>query len=41
VEYSLNAHNLIGCGFQRLETHAEGGNRYADSMPELTWNYRF
>jgi hypothetical protein len=41
LEYSLTAHNLIGCGFQRLETHAEGGNRYTDSMPELTWNYRF
>jgi hypothetical protein len=41
VEYSLTAHSLIGCGFQRLETHAEGGNNYADSMPELTWNYRF
>jgi hypothetical protein len=41
VEYSLSAHNLIGGGFQRLETHAQGGNNYGDSMPELTWNYRF
>jgi hypothetical protein len=41
VEYSLTAHNLIGCGFQRLETHAQGGNNYTDSMPQLTWNYRF
>ena len=41
VDYSLSAHSLIGCGFQRLETHAEGGNNYSDSMPELTWNYRF
>jgi hypothetical protein len=41
LEYSLTAHNLIGCGFQRLETHAEGGNRYTNLMPELTWNYRF
>ena len=41
VDYSLSAHSLIGCGFQRLETHAQGGNNYGDSMPELTWNYRF
>ena len=41
VEYSLSAHSLIGCGFQRLETHADGANNYGDSMPQLTWNYRF
>ncbi len=41
AEYSLGAHNLIGCGFQRLETHAQGGINYSDSMPILTWNYRF
>jgi hypothetical protein len=41
VDYSLSAHSLIGCGFQRLETHAQGGNNYGDSMPQLTWNYRF
>ena len=41
VEYSLSAHNLIGGGFQRTETHAQGGNNYGDSMPELIWNYRF
>jgi hypothetical protein len=41
AEYSLTTHSLIGCGFQRLETHAQGGNNYTDSMPELTWNYRF
>ena len=41
VEYSLSAHSLIGCEFQRLETHADGGNNYGDSIPELTWNYRF
>jgi hypothetical protein len=32
---------LIGCGFQRLETHAQGGNNYSDSLSELTWIYRF
>ena len=41
VEYSLSAHSLIGCGFQRLETHAQGGINYGDSMPQLTWNHRF
>jgi len=41
VEYSLSVHNLIGGGFQRMETHAQGGNNYGDSMPQLTWNYRF
>jgi hypothetical protein len=39
--YLLTTHSLIGCGFQRLETHAQGGNNYTDSLPELTWNYRF
>jgi hypothetical protein len=41
ADYSLTAHSLIGCGFQRSETHAQGGNNYASSMPEITWNYRF
>jgi hypothetical protein len=41
ADYALSAHNLIGCGFQRLETHAQGGNNYSDSMSDLTWNYRF
>jgi len=41
LEYSLTTHSLIGLGFQRLDTHARGGNNYGDSMPELTWNYQF
>jgi hypothetical protein len=41
LEYSLTAHSLVGCGFQRLDTHARGGTNYGDSMPELTWNYQF
>jgi hypothetical protein len=41
MEYSLTTHSLIGLGFQRLDTHARGGNNYANSMPELTWNYQF
>jgi hypothetical protein len=39
--YSLTDHSLIGCGFQRLETHARGGNNYTNSVPQLTWNYQF
>jgi hypothetical protein len=41
ADYALSAHNLIGCGFQRLETHAQGSNNYSDSRSDLTWNYRF
>jgi hypothetical protein len=41
LEYSLSTHNLIGIAFQRLDTHARGGNNYANSTPELTWNYQF
>jgi hypothetical protein len=41
LEYLLSTHNLIGFGFQRLDTHARGGNNYTNSMPELTWNYQF
>lgn len=39
--YSLTNHSRIGCGFQRLETHARGGNNYTNSVPQLTWNYQF
>jgi hypothetical protein len=41
VDYSLTAHSLIGCGFQRLETHAQGGNNYTDSLLDLTWTHRY
>ena len=40
AEFSLSAHSLVGAGFQRLQTHARGGNEYGDSLAELTWNYR-
>jgi hypothetical protein len=40
AEYSLGAHSLIGAGFQRLQTQAQGGNNYADSLADITWNYR-
>jgi hypothetical protein len=41
AEISITTHSVIGCGYQWLETHARGGNNYSDSMPEITWNYRF
>jgi hypothetical protein len=40
AEFSLSAHSLIGAGFQRLQTHAQGGNNYTDSLTEITWSYR-
>jgi hypothetical protein len=40
AEFSVTVHSSIGLGFQRLETHAQGGNNYSNSMPEVTWNYR-
>jgi hypothetical protein len=39
--YSLTDHTLIGGAFQRLDTHARGGNNYTNSVPQLTWNYQF
>ncbi len=41
VGYSPTPHTLLGCGFERLDTHAEGGNRYGKSIPEITWDYVF
>jgi hypothetical protein len=41
AQLALTAHNLLGVGFQRTETHARGGNDYTDSMPDLIWNCRF
>jgi hypothetical protein len=41
VNYSPTAHSLLGCGFERLETHAAGGNNYTKSVPEITWDYQF
>jgi len=40
AEFSLNAHSLIGAGFQRSQTRAQGGSNYAASLAEITWNYR-
>jgi hypothetical protein len=41
INYSPSAHSLIGGGFRRIQTHAQGGNNYTKSIPELTWDYRF
>lgn len=41
INYSPTPHTLLECGFQRLDTQAEGGNGYTKSMPEITWSYRF
>jgi hypothetical protein len=41
IDYSLTAHSLLGCGFERLVTHAYGGNSYTKSIPQITWDYRF
>jgi long-subunit fatty acid transport protein len=41
ISYSPTPHSLLGCGFEHLETHADGGNRYTKSIPEITWVYRF
>jgi hypothetical protein len=41
VNYSPTPHNLLGFGFERLDTHADGGNSYTKSIPEISWNYRF
>jgi hypothetical protein len=41
INYSPTPHNLLGLGFQRLDTHADGGNSYTKSIPEISWDYRF
>jgi hypothetical protein len=41
INYAPTPHSLLGCGFERLDTHADGGNSYTKSVPEITWDYRF
>jgi hypothetical protein len=41
VSFSPTAHSLLGCGFERFETHADGSNEYAKSILDITWNYRY
>jgi hypothetical protein len=41
LSFSPTVHSLLGCGFKRFETHADGGNEYAKSIVEVTWNYQY
>jgi hypothetical protein len=41
INYAPTQHSLLGCGFERLETHAYEDNSYTKSVPEITWDYRF
>lgn len=41
INYTPTAHSLLGLEFKRLETHAEGGNEYTKSVPQITWDYSF
>jgi hypothetical protein len=41
LSISPTAHSLLGCGFERFETRADGGNEYAKSIVEINWNYRY
>lgn len=41
INYAPTAHSLLGCGFERLDTRADGGIGYIKSVPEITWDYRF
>jgi hypothetical protein len=41
INYSPTPHSLLGCGFERLDTRADGGNNYTKSLAEITWDYGF
>jgi len=41
INYAPTAHSLLGLEFKRLQTHAEGGNDYTKSVPQITWDYSF
>jgi hypothetical protein len=40
-DYALTVHSLLGCGFERFDTRADGGNDYTKSIVTITWDYRF
>ncbi len=40
ANYALSAHSVLGCGWQRAQTHAQGGSNYLDTMVEVTWRYQ-
>jgi hypothetical protein len=41
VSFAATQHSVLGCGFERLDTRADGGNDYTKSLVEVTWGYRF
>jgi hypothetical protein len=41
VNYSPTPHSVLGCGYERFDTRADGGISYTKSIPEITWNYSF
>jgi hypothetical protein len=41
ISYPPTPHSSIGIDFRRFETHADGGNDYGKSLPEITWNTLF
>jgi hypothetical protein len=41
INCSPTPHSLFGFGFERLDTHAYGGNDYSKSIAEITADYRF
>ena len=41
VNYAPTPHSLLSLGFERLDTHADGGGSYTKSVPDITWDYRF
>jgi len=41
IDYSLTTHSALGFAFARFDTHADGGNNYTKSVPQITWDYRF
>jgi hypothetical protein len=41
LDYALTVHSLLGCGFERFDTRADGGNDYTKSIVTITWDYRF
>jgi hypothetical protein len=41
VNYAPASHHLVGLSFARFDTHADGGNSYTKSVPEISWDYSF
>ena len=41
VGCSITPHSLLSAGYERFDTHADGGNDYKKSIVDITWDYRF